>query len=402
LLAIIVAMLALAARAEAAEELIPSEEADTALVDPLFSEVDAAVATPDAVGVEPDESVPGGDLEPVLTEGQSVVEPGAAVSDPASDPVVPQDGLSDGPEAQDAGGMTQDGSQDQGGGVSNGGSGQQAGQIAQTAQVAGAEATVVQVDPVNVAAPAIVNSPDSNIVVVQTNAAYAGAAAVNSSSIVQTVQQAQGGGTPVQPASGGDPFASPDSVVEIVGGVFVWIWDWDWTWTIPVDTIVPPLSDWPIPDISDWPIPGVTTPWPSLGSLLTDPATPTGQNGKNDQVRDASHGAGASSSSAGAPPAALLDSSEGAGGANTLSSTFVQRSAASAPDGTMPFLPPAPAAPSGSAGGTGFSPVGIVLGALLALAFQLASAMSMLGRRFSLSRVAWRRQAYAAPLERPG
>jgi hypothetical protein len=401
-LAIIVAMLALAARAEAAEELVPSEEADTAFVDPLLSEVDAAVATPDAMGVESEEGVQGGDLEAAVTQSQPVVEAGAAVSDPASDPLIPQDGLSDAAEAQDAAGVTQDASQDQGGGVSNGGSGQQAGQVAQTGQVAGAEATVVQVDPVNVAAPAIVNSPDSNIVLVQTNAAFAGAAAVNSSNIVQTVQQAQGGGMPIQPPSGGDPLASPDSVVQIVGGVFVWIWDWDWTWTVPVDTVVPPVSDWPIPDISDWSIPGVTTPWPSLGSLLTDPASPAGQNGKNDQVRDASYGAAATSASSGAPPAALLDSSEGAGGADTLSSNFVQRSAASAPDWTMPFLPPSPAAPSGSAGGAGLSPVGIVLGALLALAFQLASAASLLGRRFSLSRVAWRRQAYAAPLERPG
>jgi hypothetical protein len=400
LLAVVVAMLALAARAEAAEELVPSEGADASVVDPLLSEVDTAVTTADAVAVEPDESSQAGDLEAALTEDQPVVEAGAAASDPASDPLIPLESLSDGAEAQDPGGIAQDASQDQGAGVSNGGPGQQAGQVAQTGQVAGADATVVQVDPVNVAVPAIVNSPDSNIVVVQTNAASAGAAAVNSSNIVQTVQQAQGGGVPVQPPSGGDPFASPDSAVEIGGGVFVWIWDWDWTWT--VDIVVPPVSDWPFPDISDWSIPGVTTPWPSLGSLLTDPATPAGQNGKDDQVRDASNGAGASSSPAGAPPAVLLDSSEGAAGAKTLSSNFVQRSAASAPDWATPFMPPSPAAPSGAAGGAGLSPVGLVLGALLALAFQLASAASLLGRRFSLSRVAWRRQAYAAPLERPG
>jgi hypothetical protein len=389
LLALVVAMLALAARAEAAEELVPAEGTDAPLVDPLLSEVDAAVATSDAAAVEPDESMQAGDLEAAITEDQPVVEAGAAVSDPASDPLIPQESLSDGAEAQDPGGITQDASQDQGAAVSNGGSGQQAGQAAQTGQVAGADASVVQVDPVNVAVPAIVNSPDSNVVVVQTNAAYAGAAAVNSSNIVQTVQQAQGGGMPVQPPSGGDPFASPDSIVEIGGGVFVWIWDWDWTWTVPVDAIVP---DWSIPDISDWSIPGVTTPWPSLGTQLTDPATPAG----------APHGAAASSLSATAPPAGLLDSSEGADGAKTLSSNFVQRSAASAPDWATPFMPPLPAAPSGSAGGTGLSPVGLVLGALLALAFQLASAASLLGRRFSLSRVAWRRQAYATPLERPG
>lgn len=403
LLGIVVAMFAVAARAEAAGEPASSEVAETTLVDTLLSEVDAALASPDPVGVESDGSVEGGDLEASFIEDQSAVEAGAAVSDPASAPAPPDDALPEEAEAQGPAGITQDASQAPTVDLSTDGSGQQAGQVAETGQVAGAAANVVQVNPVNIALPAIVNSPDSNIVLVQTNAATAGAAAVNSSNIVQTVQQAQGGGMPVQFPSGEGGFEQAfGPVVEIVGGVFVWIWDWDWTWTVPVDAVVPPVADWAIPGVSDWAIPGVTTPWPSPGAQLTDPPTPAGQNGKNAEVRGASHGAAATSPASGALPAALLDSSEGAGGSNTLSSNFVQRSAASAPNRAMPFLPPSPAAPSGSAGGTGLSPVGVVLGALLALVFQLASAASLLGRRFSLSRVAWRRQAYAAPLERPG
>jgi hypothetical protein len=267
---------------------------------------------------------------------------------------------------------------------------QQAGQLATAEQVANAQANTVQTQPTNIAAPAVVASPDSNIVIVQTNSASAGAAAVNTSSIIQTINQTQAGGGAIQlPGTAGGLDAIADAF-NGVGGTFVWIWDWDWTWTGPaidVPTIDLPTID--LPTLGDWPVPGITTPVNGEQPAPKSPVT------KNDDLHGAATVVG--------PPAALLDASFArASGGRSVSSNFVQESAASAPLDESVLFPPAPAAPGGSAGGSGISPLTFVFGALLALGIQLASALSLLGRRFSLARVAWRRQAYATPLERPG
>lgn len=81
--------------------------------------------------------------------------------------------------------------------------GQVAQQTSQTLQAAGAQATAVQVQPTNVAAPVAVASPGSSTVVAQGNVAGAGASSANSSSTKQSAGQSKGGGAaPASPSPG--------------------------------------------------------------------------------------------------------------------------------------------------------------------------------------------------------
>ena len=102
------------------------------------------------------------------------------------------------PPAQSAGGVT----------VAFAQIGQIAQQTSQTVQAAGAQATTVQVQPANVAAPVAVQSPGSSTVVAQGNSAGAGAAAANSSKTTQGAGQTTGD-SPASPSGGtvGGPVA---------------------------------------------------------------------------------------------------------------------------------------------------------------------------------------------------
>ena len=74
-------------------------------------------------------------------------------------------------------------------------------QASQTVQAAGAQATTVQVQPTNIAAPVTVKSPGSSTVIAQGNTAGAGATAANSSKTTQGAGQSKGG-NPASPSAG--------------------------------------------------------------------------------------------------------------------------------------------------------------------------------------------------------
>jgi hypothetical protein len=80
--------------------------------------------------------------------------------------------------------------------------GQVAQLASQTLQAAGAQATVVQAQPANVAAPVTDQSPGSTTAIAQGNAAGAAATAGNSSATDQRAGQSQGGGSPASPRAG--------------------------------------------------------------------------------------------------------------------------------------------------------------------------------------------------------
>jgi len=81
--------------------------------------------------------------------------------------------------------------------------GQVAQQTSQTVQAAGAQATVAQVQPTNVAVPVAVQSPGTDTVIVQGNVAGAGATSANSSSTTQGAGQSKGGSSgPTSPSAG--------------------------------------------------------------------------------------------------------------------------------------------------------------------------------------------------------
>jgi hypothetical protein len=79
--------------------------------------------------------------------------------------------------------------------------GQIARQTSQTVQAAGAQATAVQVQPTNVAAPVAVKSPGSTTMIAQGNAAGAGASAANASETTQGAGQTRGS-RPASPSAG--------------------------------------------------------------------------------------------------------------------------------------------------------------------------------------------------------
>ncbi len=74
-------------------------------------------------------------------------------------------------------------------------------QTSQTVQAAGAQATTVQVQPTNIAAPVTVKSPGSSTVIAQGNAAAAGATASNAGTTTHGAGQSKGG-NPASPSAG--------------------------------------------------------------------------------------------------------------------------------------------------------------------------------------------------------
>lgn len=342
--------------------------------------------------------------------------------------------------------------------------GQAAGQGAQPSQAAAAQAGAAQTQPINIAIPVVVNSPNSHPVVTQTNSTVAAAGAANTSSIVQGASQTQlgaanaggaaagPGATPPAPgaeASGslGDPLAQnvQDGPAGQAGTVSIWVWNWTWNWTVP-EVSVPAIA-----------LPGVKAP--SVAAIAPSKNWPPGLDAVSildelaavvDEVAAAAEEVApvagevtatldaaivpAAPELAGPDPAGAQDADgrrdvpereptapSVAGWTSTggeidpplvspLSSNLVQSPASerkrrerSTERADRPLAPPLPrhSAPAG-AGGLGISPAGLVLGALLLLALQLASVAFALGRRFDLASAAWRRQAYLSPLERPG
>lgn len=259
---------------------------------------------------------------------------------------------------------------------------------AQTSQGAGAQATTVQNQPINIAIPIVINSPGSNIVIVQSNGAAAHAGAVNVSITTQATGQHQGTQLEFGPGQTGPSSSQANSgpkpplagnldsigagiqeilntVLQSNGSTWPWIWNWEWNWSGQLS-------------IPGWTLPGPTTvksPKPAESRRerpVLDPFQPV-----------------------------FVSSNDGKLG-GPLSSNFVQQRAK--PEfKRSPLQPPAgSSAPGGSTGGPGFSPLTAVLGALLAVLLQLSSTAGFLGRRFRLSAAAWRRMACVAPLERPG
>jgi hypothetical protein len=303
------------------------------------------------------------------------------------------------------------------------GQGQAAQQGSSTTQAAGAQATTVQTQPINVAIPIVIGSPGATTVVNQANNAAAGASATNTATTTQVAGQVQsslppgGSGQAQSPptpgggsgqAGGGAPVGGID-IDQILGTIatggsptLIWIWNWEWNWN---------WGDWNW----NWNPPAVDIP--TVPSIPSVPAWPFPKPPAfQDQARDPKHGldestgAGESGGSIVAvaaqagelPPGPPFTGSSTSKSPEILSSNIVQQAAKPQPE---PFLLPPfgqHVAPAGTAGGAGIAPLTLVVGALLALLLQLSTAAGLLGRRLSLEAVGWRRQAYLAPLERPG
>ncbi len=284
-----------------------------------------------------------------------------------------------------------------------------------TTQAAGAQATVVQTQPVNVAIPIVIASPGANTVIVQTNNASAAAQAANTAATTQVAGQIQTGSQPAAGSPQGQPPPPPgsagpagsgaagpgiDQVLNTVvqTGSSTWIWIWNWTWNSDWDWSAGVIDLPPVPSLP--PVPGWTPP----GDAATG-RPPEQANGSRGLGGDgALHGSPVAATAPAyesLPPAPLSSASREARRGADLSSIFVQSDAEPVPGRLL--LPPIGrhVAPGGSAGG-GIAPLTLVVGALLALALQLLSAAGLLGRRFALTSVGWRRQAYLTPLERPG
>jgi hypothetical protein len=285
--------------------------------------------------------------------------------------------------------------------------GQAAAQESTTTQVAGAQATAVQTQPVNVAVPIVIASPGANTVVIQTNSASAAAQAANTAATTQVAGQSQSGGKPPAWVPQGQPPAPTglpgsgagtgidlvlDSVVETGSSTYIWIWDWTWNWDWD--------WDWSTGGIDLPPVPGWTPPTDDANPVRPPEQAKGPRNGRED-VSPGSLVAPTAPAYESLPPNPLTSASSEATRAADASSIFVQSDAEPAP-GRL-FLPPIGrhAAPGGSAG-AGIAPLTLVVGALLALALQIFSAAGLLGRRFAVTSVGWRRQAYLTPLERPG
>jgi hypothetical protein len=256
---------------------------------------------------------------------------------------------------------------------------------AQTSQGAGAQATTVQNQPINIAIPIVINSPGSNTVIVQSNGAAAHAGAVNVSITTQATGQHQGtqlgfgpgqaGPSSSQANSGPNPSLAGSlgsigaGIQEILNTVLqsngsTWPW-WEWNWSGQLS-----IPGWTLPEPT-----AVKSPKPA-------------ESRREQPVLD--------------PFQRVFVSSNDGKSGRPLSSNFVQQRAKPEFKG-FPLQPSAgSSAPGGSTGGPGFSPLTAVLGALLAVFLQLASTAGFLGRRFRLSAAAWRRMACVAPLERPG
>ena len=308
------------------------------------------------------------------------------------------------------------------------GQGQTAQQGSSTNQGAGAQATTVQTQPINVAIPIVIGSPGAKTVVNQVNNAAAGASATNYATTKQIAGQVQSGLSqggsgqahfPPAPGGGSGPTGgggAPGGGIDIdqildtiaVGGspTLVWIWNWEWNWN---------WGDWNW----NWNPPAIDIPTvPSFPSFPSDPGWSFPKPAAAEQqARDPKHGLDESTGagSSGGSIVAVAAASDGevppgppVSGADTskspefLSSNFVQQAAKPQPE---PFLLPPlgqQVAPAGAASGAGIAPLTLVAAGLLAILLQLSTAAGLLGRRLSLEAVGWRRQAYLAPLERPG
>ena len=291
---------------------------------------------------------------------------------------------------------------------------QVAAQESTTTQAAGAQATAVQTQPVNVAVPIVIASPGANTVVIQTNSTSAAAQAANTAATTQVAGESQSGGQPAAgppqgkpPPQTGLPVSGAggtgidlvlDSVVQTGSSTYIWIWDWTWNWDWDWDWSTGGIDLPPVPSLPPMP------DWTPLGDD-PNPVRPP------EQPKDSRNGLGGASPESlvaptarpyeSLPPGPLSSASRDARRGADASSIFVQTDAEPVP-GRL-FLPPIGrhAAPGGSAG-AGIAPLTLAVGALLALALQIFSAAGLLGRRFVLTSVGWRRQAYLTPLERPG
>jgi hypothetical protein len=365
----------------------------------------------------------------------------AVVASPGAEAVVEQENTTAAvADAKNTGAVAQELDQSQvgGGGAAPSGGGQsqaQAGaQGAQTTQAAAAQAVAVQNHPINIAIPIIVNSPNSQSVVVQANSVAAAAGAANETSTTQTGNQAQLGSGPdggrtadpgapalpgshtTEPPGGGSlPGVAQEALSGLTaqpGSVWIWVWNWNWTWNVP-NVSVPALAGGIIspadidipPSLIDLVSAVDAAVLPELAGLVGAPSNASGQDAAKRRPDPGARERGGTGRLLGVPWG-----SESARAASTLPSNFVQTPANDAKaqdrrvqtaDPSLPLPLPKHSVPAGS-GGASVSPFGFVLGALLLLLFQLAAAAFALSRRFDLASAAWRRQAYLSPLERPG
>jgi hypothetical protein len=250
-----------------------------------------------------------------------------------------------------------------------------AGQSSSTSQSAGSSATTIQVAPINIVIPILIGS--SGIVNVA-NVASSWSSAHNSST---TVQISPGGGSPGTRSGLGDRFDVPSAAQTILGELAGWTgidvdvnlnlnWDWNWTWD------------------GGWNFGG------GHDSRASGPASSIGVPAANGSAH--SSAPRLENSRNASPPFGKgsrvnrLDASRGP------SSSIVQT-----PEPQPLFPATGLPVPAPSPGG-GISPLTLLLGVLAALLVQFGSAAGLLGRRLSLAGAGWRRQAYLAPLQRPG
>jgi len=335
--------------------------------------------------------------------------------------------------------------------------GQVAQQTSQTVQAAGAQATVAQVQPTNVAVPVAVQSPASNTVIVQGNVAGAGATSANTSSTTQGAGQSKGGGSgpaspsagtagghALEPASGGPAQASGQAsqTGQKAGAQATTVQ------AAPINIAIPIMVGSPGGSIVI-----VQTNAASSGAAAGNSSstaqtsgaqsflTPTGSGTTwiwnwiwtwnwtiavpsvqlpafppwafpGDEARTAAPARADRSTPSSARHAALFSTwkTDGPGldvaaaapeTANGASSSIVQRPMAAPEAALEPFVAlPVPPLPASSAG-SGFVPAGLLFGALAFLALYLGS-LGLLFGRLSLASAPWRHQAYLAPLQRPG
>ena len=344
------------------------------------------------------------------------------VNSPGSSPVINQSNTAGSSAAAGNASSTAQGA------TGSGGAGGTSGQSAATGQNAAAQATTAQSGATNIATTAVVGSPSASPSVTQANGAVSGATATNVSSTTQvatgsgdppdagaSAQPPGGGATAPAQAQPGGTSGSQAPAVSVGGSGTEKLNDalWGWIWDAVAAALPPGGLGVLLPTVPTLPnlgFGGVTLPdVPGLPGLWDPPAAAP----KEARPRAASGARGERSAAAGqaaapyggvlppAPPVYAIATGESG---PSLSSNFVQnRSDAGKTHRTQVALPGVPSAPgpAGSAGAL-FSGAGLVLGALFLLALQLASAASALSRRFDLASVAWRRQAYLAPLERPG
>jgi hypothetical protein len=377
--------LAVAAPAFAAGESLPMEAAwapalTEPTVDGLAVVVNEAAANPLA---SEDQAAPT-PAAPQAPENDSVAGPEATPSTPSeSGPVSGQSG-----EGDESTPSAVSPNEAPSGGANGSAGSPAANQPSSVSQSAGSTATTVQIAPINIAIPILINS---TAIIKQTNSAAASSTATNWSNIVQVLTgQFQGGAAGGLSGSGGSGAAGngtalSDALSQALGSIaggaaaatevnfnWTWTWNWNWNWNWNWDTGWNP-GDVGFPGFPTTPSQVTTAPAPHshvgpLHRVMSGPAVPEQLLG----------------------PGARADSKRGP------SSSIVQIPA------PPPFLSPGNQTGPGAPGGGGVSPLTLLIGALVALLLQLSSAAGLLGRRLRLGGAGWRRQAYLAPLQRPG